>query len=355
MPPPISLLARLIREPRRFGFDAAVRIFMRAHRRDEPADAMRFRTPPGLTFPPADVLEIRRGGTGEKARPDVVVGLMGLTGPSGVLPRYYSEIVSQTLRGGSAALHQFLDMLGERFVGFFAQAGIKYRPARAADTATLATPPAPDAVAQVLLSLTGYGTPHLAPRLPGGTEPLLHYAGLFALRPRSADRLAAMLSDWLGMRVEVAEYAGAWLRLPPSQRTRIGARGVFHQLGVDAAVGVRAWSPEARILIGVGPLSWEGFQLVLPDTSTLQRVVSLVRAFIGVELGFVVNPVLAADQVAPLRLDSTAAIAPRLGWNTWLPLSAGSGKRPADAADAVFDSDVIEAWAQRQPGSGKTA
>jgi type VI secretion system protein ImpH len=164
-----------------------------------------------------------------------------------------------------------------------------------------------------------------------------------------------MLSDWLGMQVEVVEYAGAWLRLPPPQRTRIGVRGVFSQLGVDAAVGVRAWSPEARILIGIGPLSWDGFQLLLPDTRTLQRVVSLVRAFIGMEQGFVISPVLAADQVVPLRLNAAAAIAPMLGWNTWLPLSAGSGKRQADAADAVFDSDVIEDWAQRRLAQGQLA
>jgi type VI secretion system protein ImpH len=333
-----SVLARLVREPRRFGFDAMVRIFMRSGHYDEPSDAVRFRTPPGLTFPPADVLEIKRG----EGRPDVIVGLMGLTGPSGVLPRYYSELVSQTLRGGSTALHRFLDMLGERFVGFFALAGIKYRPARALETALLRTPPAPDPVTRVLLSLTGYGTPHLTPRLAVGTEPLLHYAGLFALRPRSADRLASMLTDWLGMEVEVVEYAGAWLPVPPDQRSRIGAEGVFGQLGVDAAAGVRAWSPEARILIRIGPLTREAFQSLLPDTRTLQRVVSLVRAFVGVELGFVINPVLAASDMVPLQLE--AAAAPRLGWNTWLKPPGGSFVRPADAADAVFDSDSIEDW-----------
>jgi type VI secretion system protein ImpH len=333
-------MARLLREPRRFGFDATVRLFMRATRQAEPAAAVRFRTPPGLTFPATDVLEIHPN----SKRPDVVVGLMGLTGPSGVLPRYYSEMVSQTLRGRSTALHQFLDMLGERFVGFFALAAIKYRPARAAEAASLRVPPAPDPVTQVLLSLTGYGTPHAAPRLSAGTEPMLHYAGLFAMRPRSADRLAAMLSDWLNMNVEIVEYAGAWLSVPPEQRSRIGAGGVFSRLGVDAAVGVRAWSPEARMLIRVGPLSRELFALLRPDSRALKRVVSLVRAFVGMELGFVVNPVLAASEIPLLRLDSSASAGPRLGWNTWLPLSGGSGVRPTDAADAVFDADMIEGW-----------
>ena len=69
------------------------------------------------------------------APPEVTVGLMGLTGPSGVLPRYYSEVVTQTLRSRSTALRDFLDLLAHRFVAFFARAGIKYRPARAAEAA----------------------------------------------------------------------------------------------------------------------------------------------------------------------------------------------------------------------------
>ena len=69
--------------------------------------------------------------------PEVTVGLMGLTGPSGVLPRYYSEVVTQTLRSRSTALRDFLDLLAHRFVAFFARGGIKYRPARAAEAAAL--------------------------------------------------------------------------------------------------------------------------------------------------------------------------------------------------------------------------
>jgi type VI secretion system protein ImpH len=335
-----SLLARLLREPRRFRFDAAVRVLMRSARATEPEAAMRFRTPPGLVFPPADVLDIRHKGL----RPEVTVGLMGLTGPSGVLPRYYSELVSQTLRGGSPALHAFLDMLGERFVGFFAWAAIKYRPARTAEIAAAQDGKPADAISQVLAALTGYGTPHLAPRLASGTDPLLHYAGLFAIRPRSAERLGAMLSDWLGMKVEVIEYAGAWLTLPPDQRTRIGATGLFCRLNLDASAGMRAWAPEARILLRIGPLRRDAFQSLLPDSTTLHRLASLVRAFVGMELGFAVNPVLLGGEIIPLRLDAAALLPPRLGWNTWLPRWAEGFNEATNAGDAVFDADTIERW-----------
>lgn len=339
-----SVLAGLAAAPRQFRFDAAVRVLGRARRSDDPGETVRFRTPSGLVYPPADVTEVDARGP----YPQVTVGLMGLTGPSGVLPRAYSEIVTQTRRSRSTALHEFLDMLGHRFVAFFARAGTKYRPARAMEAAVLRGDSGADAVTQALLALTGYGTTHLAPRLLVGTEPILHYAGLFALRPRSADRLGAMLSDWLGMRVQVEEFAGAWLALPPDQRTRIGAAGSFSRLSADAAIGTRAWDPQARFVLRVGPLDRAGFERLLPDRPGLHRLVSLTRAYVGFELGFAVNPVLAATDVPLLRLDAQAEPPPRLGWNTWLPVPEGSGRRRTDAADAVFEAEVIEA--QRLPG-----
>jgi type VI secretion system protein ImpH len=335
-----STLASLSGTPRRFRLDAAVRVLTRARRTYDPAEAVRFRSPAGLVYPPSEVIEIRQQGD---TVPEMTVGLMGLTGPSGVLPRYYSELVTQTLRARSAALRDFLDLLTHRFVAFFARAATKYEPARAAETALLQGGTARDPVAQVLLALTGYGTPHLADRLAAGTEPLLHYAGVVALRPRSADRLGALISDWLGMSVEVVEFAGAWLTLPPDQRTRISANGAWCRLGVDAAAGIRAWDPQARVILRIGPLDLKTFQRLLPDRIALHRLVSLVRAYLGFELGFAINPVLAAREVPPLRLDATADPPPRLGWNTWAPGPASGMVARADAADAVFEAEVIEA------------
>ncbi len=333
-----SPLEALARTPRRFGFDAAVRLLTLARRTEDPAEVARFRSPPGLTYPPADVLEFR--GTD---KPDVTVGMIGLTGPSGVLPRHYTDAVVQALRGRSSSLHTFLDMLSHRFVAFFARAGAKYRPARAAETAALRTPPQQDPIAKVLLALTGHGTGHLTNRMLISTEPLLHYAGLFAMRPRSAQRLGAMVSDWLGMRVEVIEFAGAWLNLPPDQRSRIGAHGQFNQLSANAAAGVRAWDPQARVVLRIGPVDRAGFERLLPDRLALQRLVSLVRTYVGFEIGFAINPVLAAGSVPPLRLDATMDPPPRLGWNTWLEPMAGGQPRLTDAADSVFEAEIIEA------------
>ena len=261
-----------------------------------------------------------------------------------MLPRHYTDAVVQALRNRSSSLHAFLDTLSHRFVAFFARAGAKYRPARAAEAAALRSPPQPDPIAKALLALTGHGTAHLTERMLISTEPLLHYAGLFALRPRSAERLGAMVSDWLGMRVEVIEFAGAWLSLPPDQRSRIGAYGQFSQLSSNAAAGVRAWDPQARIILRIGPLDRAGFERLLPDRLALQRLVSLVRTYVGFEIGFAINPVLAAGSVPPLRLDATADPKPR----AWMEYVAGAdGRWPAThrptRPNPVFEAEIIEA------------
>jgi type VI secretion system protein ImpH len=232
-------------------------------------------------------------------------------------------------------------------VAAFAAAGAKYRPHRAADVGALSDDTERgDPVAEVLLSLTGYATPHLAERLLAGPAALRHYAGYFSAHPRSADRLEALASDWLGRPVKVEQFAGAWLSLPLDQRTRLGiglSPGGFCQLSVDAAAGVRAWDQQARIILRIGPLDLAYFESLLPDQPLLRELISLVRAYVGFEVGFAVNPVLARDAVPPLALapPSEGGARPLLGWNTWLPASRAMPRR-TDAGDALFESEIVE-------------
>ncbi len=348
-PAPGSALARLQREPRRFRFDAAVRLLMKAAGTPDPSLAVRFRSLPGLGFPGADVTTLQDGPDG--GPPRLTTPVMGLTGATGVLPRYYSEVLGQTLRDRSRAMHDFIDLLSHRMVGHFARAGVKYRLARAVETARLAPLDAtrpdalpPDPVAMILLSLTGYGTGHQRGRLAAGSDPLLHYAGLLGMRPRSADRLAALASDWLGRPVEVVQFAGAWLPLPPEQRSTMPVgrhAGQFNRLGIDAAIGTRAWDAQARVVLRVGPLDRDAFTALLPDKPALRQFVSLVRAFLGFETGFAVNPVLAAEAVPETQLGGAGGA--RLGWNTWMPQPGR--RRAGDAAEAIFEAELVEASA----------
>lgn len=346
--PPVT---RLQAEPRRFTFDAAVRVLTFFRRRADPAEAARFTSVAGSSFPGAEVTEVKIEPGKSEAR--MTIGLIGLTGPVGVLPRQYSDAVVADQRSRSYSLTDFLDLISHRMVAAFAAAGAKYRPHRAADTGALATGrQKADPVADVLLSLTGYATPGLAERLLAGAASLRHYAGFFSAHPRSTDRLEALASDWLGRPVKVEQFAGAWLAVPPDQRTRMPvgvSPGGFCQLSVDAAAGVRAWDQQARIVLRIGPLDLPYFERLLPNRPLLRELASLVRAFVGFEVGFAVNPVLARDAVPPLVLSrpgeaGAAGAGPLLGWNTWAPTSPIAPRR-TDATEPLFEGDIVEGLA----------
>jgi type VI secretion system protein ImpH len=325
----------LKRDPTRFAFDAAIRILLHQAGTADPGHAARFETPPNLAYPAAEISSVSAG----KKHPAVITSVIGMTGPSGVLPRGYSEAVSVATRDRSPSLQAFLDMLANRFIASFAQAGAKYRPHRAVEDAALAG--RPDPIGRSLLALTGYGIADLGERLAPGEAALKHYAGFFAARPRSADRLASLASDWLQRPVRIVQFAGVWLALPPSERTALPrgkSEGAFARLGRDAAAGVCAWDSQARIVLRVGPLDRDGFESLLPGKPALARFVGLIRAYLGFETAFAVNLVLRRDAVPALSLDPSTH--PRLGWNTWL--TAAPSSRLRDPDEPLFEAETVE-------------
>jgi type VI secretion system protein ImpH len=329
---PLSAIKLLLTQPHRFQFDAALRILMLTKRAGDPATVVEFRTQPGRSHPAGEVTSVVR--TTETRKPRMTVAMIGLIGSGAALPRLYETLAGASLRRGSSALHDFIDLLSNRMVSFFGRAGIKYRLHRSSEIASVGT--APDPVSKAILALTGYGTDGLIERLEAGADPLLHYAGLLAMRPRSAERLGALISDWLGRPVEVRQFAGTWLGLPPEQRTSLpgpASAGSWNALGAGAAIGVRSWDPHARIVLCIGPLDQVAFEALLPDQPGYRRLISLVQAFVGPETGFAINPVLAGAARFPLRLDSAGPC--RLGWNTWI--SQAGGTHHPDAPDAQFE------------------
>jgi len=299
-PPPDSARGRLAAEPGRFSLDQAAAV---AAPGGDPL-ALSYRTAARLGHPSGEVV------AAPVDKPELTVTGFGLIGPGGTLPRHHTATVAAELRKRSGALHRFVDLLAGRFAGLFVLAGSKYRPAR---------DPLP--AQRGLAAAVGLGTPHLSTRAGLPLGELLFHAGHLAARTRSASRLAAMLGEETGQPIEVREFAGGWLRLPLSERTRLGggglgarANGQHAVLGSGAALGAETWDPQSRIEIQIGPLDLARFQALLPGAVAHGRIAALARMFAGLETSVVLNPVLAADQVPPLGLGQGA----QLGWSSWL-------------------------------------
>ncbi len=312
------------------------------------ADPVRLEAVQGLAFAPAAVASLAERGGRLHAR----MAFLGLTGPLGVLPQPYSELVQKADRARNRAVSAFLDLFNHRLATLFVRAGEKYRLGlllqHAASTAPREAPPpasGADPASRAMLALAGYGTPHLRGRMAVPDEVVLFYAGLFAHKQRPPAALRSMLCDFLGMDVRVEPFSGRWVPVAATEQSRLPRAGEpprFVSLGVDAVAGGRIWDVQGAFRVVVGPVDTAGMRALMPDGPVLRRLVDLVRAYAGLDLEFDVQVILRADCVPDLAMpgpDAADVAPPRLGWNTW----AKSLPALADKADIILDPNLVMA------------
>jgi len=312
---PAGLLAR---EPTRFHPDEAAAITARIAKK-APRD-LDFRSPVRLGAAAGAVVQ---------AKPEdgqITLGTFGLIGAGGVLPRHHTATVAAEVRKRSRALNAFMDLLARRMAGAFTESGAKYRPTRNPEPARLA-----------LAATIGMATPGLDGRMAMPLDALLYHAGNLASRSRSAERLRGMLEAETERAVEIEEFAGGWMRLPPTEQTRMQlGRGAPQHcgLGTTAVLGAQVWDAQARFIIRIGPLTREEFEALLPGRPMFKRVTDLARLFVGLDTGFAVNLVLKAEEVPQARLGGGT----QLGWSSW-PATAKT--RTSNARDAIFEPQEV--------------
>ena len=105
----------------------------------------------------------------------MVINFMGLAGPSGVLPLYYTELIVERLRQKDRALLSFFDIFNHRMISLFYQAWEKYRFAIAYERGER------DRFSHHLMDLIGIGTKRLDNRLAVRDDSLLFYSGLLSM------------------------------------------------------------------------------------------------------------------------------------------------------------------------------
>jgi type VI secretion system protein ImpH len=345
-----------------FDFFQAVRLLERLQPSRQPvgriarpsAEAVRFCALPAVVFPASAIYDISRP-TADAPQPVMTVTFLGLFGPSGVLPRHYSELIvrqEREVRGPERyALRDWLDLFNHRLIALFYRAWEKYRfyiPFERGEFRKIDA----DTFTRSVFSLVGLGFPALrnrlrvavpAPATPDGREnvlariddlSLLHYAGFFARRVRCAVSLEALLHDYFGIQVRLVQFVGQWLLIDRSEQTRLDAASA---LGQNAVAGERVWDVQGKVRVRLGPLSLERFQDFLPDrTPVPQRkafflLCHLVRLYIGPHLDFDVQLVLRAADVSSCRLGQGGPGA-CLGWNTWV----ACGTFTHDADDPIL-------------------
>lgn len=333
-----SLIAALVRDPRRFAFFQVGRLLERWRRRAVPADParpsagtdpVRYHATPSLAFQPSEVGGVQ---TPEKGPAHVDVGFMGLAGAGAALPPLYSELLMQTVRAKSTALRGFLDLFNHRSLHLLHRSWAKYRMPIQLEQSL---PQGDDPPSRLVFALSGLGTERLRGRLAVDDHLVGFFAGHFARGTRPAEGLQAVLESLQGEPVEVRQFQGRWIRLEDADLTRLKtprpSRPGFTRLGVDCVLGGRVWDVQGGVRLVIGPVGPKVFRQLLPDGERARIVVDTARLYAGLQASFVLQVIIAGADAPRLRLGAAEPASPRLGWNTWLG-------RPKDGlvADAVF-------------------
>ena len=367
-----DLEKRLFDEPYRFDFFQAVRILQLLGGRGfvgytgpPQTEAVRFRAHVSLSFPASSIHDLIRPLSDDQS-PVMIQAFLGLTGPSGVLPRHYSELLYRLEKDRSNrnpethALRDWLDLFNHRLVSLFYRAWEKYRFFIPFERGQYREPD-PDLFTGCLYSLAGLGVPSLRNRLhvsvrdastdgePGGrvlarieSLALLRYGGLVAQQLRSAAGLQAMLQDYYRLPFKVHQYQGQWLQIEPLQQSRLQDGG-NNQLGLTAVIGERVWDIQSKFRLRMGPLDYAQFLDFLPDLTPVPErksfylLTQMVRLYVGPALDFEVQLVLKSSQVPECQLEEGLTFGTRLGWNSWLR----SNEVRDDPEDAVFEGTEV--------------
>jgi type VI secretion system protein ImpH len=249
----------------------------------------------------------------------MTVNFMGLTGPEGVLPLWYTEFLMERWKCKDTAMADFFDIFNHRIISLFYQAWEKYRFDVAYERGEQ------DCFSQGLADLIGIGTAglqkRLAPEVADGS--LFYYSGLLAQRPHSAIALEQLLSDYFDIPVEVNQFAGRWYRLDQRHQTCLSeGRSIYETLGVGTVVGDKVWDQQSLIRLRLGPLTLKQYRQFLPGGWAHQALRSLTKLYGGQEFDFEAQLVLKTNKVPRCYLGQEGAMAPQLGWVTWMKSSA---------------------------------
>lgn len=307
------LLERLRREPFRFEGGQALRILSAL---DGPG--VRLRSTFDLAFPTADVEAV----SFSSGRPEMIVTSIGLGGAIGPLPVPYTEFINDSAARDEFAPRDFVDIFNGRLVASALALDRLFQPVLQAG------PPQDSNLAAQLYAMLGLGTPGVAAGIPQLAPALLPLAALVNQRPLSAHAVERAVASQFGIPTQVRPFQGAWLEIPTSQRTQIGATGRNRRLGVDAVVGRRAWDQSAGIELVLGPIPYVTAERLLPGAADHRRLAALLGFLLGDDIAVTARLIVKGDTAPRTRLagrrngpqsppggETTGS---RLGWTAWL-------------------------------------
>jgi type VI secretion system protein ImpH len=336
-----GVIHQLLRNPQQFDFFQAVRLLdgwlAGGQGVGAALDRVRYRNSLSLAFPAGEIESIKvnarveepSSGEDKLLQPgdveeiELTPAFMGLLGPNGGLPTYYTETLAQReLYQKDHGARAFLDIFQHRAVSLFYEAWCKHRQhighERGAGQSFL---PLLQAIAGFSSTGGAANEGDDAPDIP--PETIAYYAGAIQQRVWPAERAQTVLSDHFRVPVRIEQFVGRWYPLPDSGKFYLGQSDAANPglglLGHSALLGDRVWQRDGCMRVVIGPLSRDWLKHFLPGGKSAKALKAFLTMFFGAAFVFEINLRLSHQQINPIKLDSDRPDAmSRLGLDTFL-------------------------------------
>lgn len=315
-----KLRACIEAEPFRFHFFQLVRLIEKLypeHTRmgkftSPLSEPVRFTAAPSLSFPPSQVSGYKHNDGG----PDSVeVAFMGLNVINGPMPRSYTETLLERKRAKDRATLAFFDLFNHRMLSLFYRAWARYRLFIAYERAEGTE----HEITERLYDLIGMGTPGLRDRMDVPDESALFFAGLLGHKVRSVEALRQILEEYFGVPISIRQFTGAWATLPREQLTVLqDGQSPAECLGMGTVLGGEVWNSQGRMTVRLGPMPLARYQEFLPGAPGQKELESWLRFYSRRVFDFVIQLVLARDEVPRTPLSLGVGTRSRLSYESWL-------------------------------------
>lgn len=303
----------------RFDFTQLVRFLLRDQLNggDQPAAShrlqtllqkqLRFSATKTLGFPASPVQSLHwTGETTQQAH--IQVNFLGLTGPSGVLPLPYSELLLSWQAQRDHIATKFFDLFHHRLLSLFFAAQTKYS--------------IPDMVLRrdkaFFTMLDSLSATHHSNDTNVTQHDLWFFAGTLRQRPLPASSLEQMIAALLHVDVKLKPLQGEWLTIPEIGQGSLARDGL--PLDGSIALGARFWDPQARVVLQIKNVSVDKMKQLLPGGSAHCIIETLVRDCLAPDIACDLELHQQGELLPPSRLTSTENHPSdvQLGWSTKL-------------------------------------
>lgn len=268
-------------------------------------DPLRIGHNPDMSFAPTELAEVGLAPDGTYL---VRVFSHGLYGPNGPMPLHLTEQMWDRLHNhGDPCLHDFADIFHHRFACLLFRAWADAQPVSSFDRGEKS------GFGEHVAALAGYGSALLQDRDALADNFKLRHAGQFSRHIRSAHELGVLMRYYLGVPVEVQEYAFDYLRLEADVTSRLGGQNSV--LGHSLVLGDRVPDVQSSFLVMLGPMPQEEYDRFAPEARLLAEIRDIIYNWLDATYGWSLCLSVETKTARKLQLGNNV----RLGFDSWIP------------------------------------